>query len=59
MPGLDERPIMDEIPMIRPHRWRRMWGATARMALNTPVRLVSMVSLHSDARPWCRSSPGR
>ncbi len=49
MPGLDERPIMDEIPMIRPQRFRRMWGEAARMALNTPVRLVSMVSLHSVA----------
>ncbi len=26
-----------------------MWGAQARMALNTPVRLVSMVSLHCVA----------
>ena len=40
---------MDEMPMMRPHRCRRMWGATARMALNTPVRLVSMVSLHCTA----------
>ena len=35
--------------MIRPQRWRRMCGAAARMALNTPVRLMSMVSLHSAA----------
>ncbi len=56
MPGLDVRPIMDETPIMRPQRWRRMWGATARMALNTPVRLVSMVSLHWAA-PMVQMDP--
>ena len=34
---------------MRPHRCRRMWGAAARRALKTPVRLVSTVSDHPTA----------
>ena len=47
--GLADRPIIDEIVTMRPQRWRRMWGAAARRALKTPVRLVSTVSDHPAA----------
>ena len=49
MRGLAERPIIEEMVTMRPHRWRRMWGAVARRVLNTPPRLVSTVSDHPAA----------
>ena len=54
-PGLPTCAMIDVILMMRPHLLAFMCGMNARDSRNTPVRLVSVTSLHSSIEKSAKS----